>query len=368
MPSPERVHLTPLTPSHFEPAAKLAAAVFDLAVEADPEATWRWKLLDNPAANLNEDLGWVCQTEGRQIVGLLANVPQLFWVEDGVVLACACSTYAVDPTHRLQGLALARAFFRQKRPVLLLNTTANRAAREIFRHFGAHELPGWDEVFFWVLRPLSFVASVLRRSRRASVLARLTTSLSRVPLVRDVAFRRGWPAQPKGITIEPVTRIDNAFDVLWERLREEHAATAVRTAQVLSWRFHDHPSGDRRCNVLAAGDNRGRLLGYLAWRRFDMPEIGLARARIVDLFAPVGQPEVMDALLKSALLAARADGASVLEIQHMSKQVRHHLLQRGTLRRRSESGGYLFKWNDSHYAACGVNSWYPSGIDGDSAM
>ena len=358
----------PFTPSLFEPAAKLAAAVFGQTVEADPYASWHWRLLDNPAANLNEDLGWICQTESGQIVGLLANVPQLFWAENQVVLACACSTYVVDPTHRLQGLALARAFFRQKKPVLLLNTTANRAAREIFWHFGAHELPAWDEVFFWVLRPLSFVASVLRRSQRASMLAKPVTSLSRVPLMRDIAFRRGWPIQPKGITVEPVTRIDNAFDALWDRLREEHAVTAVRTAHVLSWRFHGSPSGDRRCNVLAARDNRGRLLGYLAWRRFDMPEIGLTRARIVDIFAPVGRPEVMDALLRGTLLAARADGASVLEIQHVSKQVRHHLMQRGALRRRTESGGYLFEWNHNDYAARGANNWYPSAIDGDSAM
>ena len=171
--------------------------------------------------SLNEDLGWLGQTESGQIVGLLANVPQLFWVHGRTVLACSCSTYAVDSSYRLLGLTLARAFLRQRKPALLMNTTANAAAREIFGHFGVGELPAWDEVFYWVLRPVSLAASRLHQMRGAALPTALVRSLSRTPLVRSLKFKRGWPTPPEGVVIEPVTRIDDGFDGLWERLREE---------------------------------------------------------------------------------------------------------------------------------------------------
>lgn len=356
-----------LSPHDLGEAGTLAANILKWGPSRSVSSSyWDWRIRHNPALTNGQPLGWGIRNATGRLVGLLLNVPQLIWCDGQLLTAYASSTYIVAPDFRQRGLLLAHTFAQQKEVRLLLNTTANPTVRKIFLHFGFSELSGWDEVFFWILDPFQLAASLVLLKKRGLVLAGVLNWISTLPGVSHLAVKIGWP-KPTNVVVEKVHQIDTQFDQLWEEVKSEYEITAARTARVLSWRFHGNPLQDRRLTVLAAKDRQGKLLGYLAWRRFDTPELALKRARIVDLFASKRHPEVVDALLLAVLSEAKADGVSVLEIAHVGNEVRQHLTELGVFRRRTSSGAYLFKWNGLN-PPMRVDGWHMSGIDGDFSM
>jgi hypothetical protein len=363
-----RTTIRPLRSQDFAAAARLVATVFGRPQD-EVERVWRWRLEENPAAEtLEGEYGWLVDGGDGLPVGVLVNLPQMMWLHHREELACTASHYAVDAQHRSYGLLLASAFIRQPRPALLLNTTANPTSRDIFRRFGFTELSGWNDVFLWALNPLSMAATVLARKTCGKPVARIAAGLSRTTAARSFSLKRGWPRLPRSIRLDPIVRIDEEFDALWQRLRSRCTLTAVRTARVVEWRFHRHPLPGRRCHVLGARDSGGTLLGYVAWRRADLRVPQMTRARIVDLFASPDDEDTVRALVRGAIDAARGDGAAVLEIAHVGGPLRTHLRAMKALRRTTDSGAYLYKWARAAGATTAEDRWYATGIDGDFGL
>jgi hypothetical protein len=353
--------LDTLTERDFPAAAALVARVLEQRPEKADVAVWRWRTVENPAGS-GGDFGWLLRDSGGACVGVMLNLPQRMWVDGQELAAGVSSNWAVAAEHRRHGLLLASSFARQRGPALLLNTSANHAATEILRKLGFLEAPAWGEVFFWVVRPGALAAGLAAaRGLRAA------RHLGNLPIVRSLRWKRGWPAAPDGIVTSEAPQITGEFDDLWLELRREHKFTAVRSSRFLTWRLHTHPIPAHRAQVIVARNDRGRLRGYVAWRRAGTPGMPVERARIVDLFAPRQEPAVTDALVRAAIAAADASGVAALEIAHVSPQLRARFRQLGAYSRVTTSGGYFLKWTAAPPAVA-PDEWSIAGVDGDFAM
>jgi hypothetical protein len=297
---------------------------------------------------------------GGEIVGHYAATPIRFKLRDRAAIV----PHGSD--------AMTRSDFR-RRGIL---TSLGRRANEVWDRAGSpfqigfplaewgsvREDLGWKAAvrLVWMkhwIRPVAYLARRLGWTGRPSG--------SRADLLTSVAFHRKKTApaggrDPRLIRVEPVSRADDSFDRLWERISPAYAALAVRDRSWVQWRLFDVPGAEHRVFLAADGDGPR---GYIALRT--ARRAGIVRAAVVDcLFAPADH-EAAGVLLDRAVGHAAALGAHNLAAlsEPGSPLYRHY-------RRAGFRGGRLgYDFSIIPYASCDpqawADGWFVTGAEGD---
>ena len=112
-------------------------------------------------------------------------------------------------------------------------------------------------------------------------------------------------ALPDGV--RAVERFGSEFDALGERCAADVAATALRGAAFLNWRYREHPRRSYRALVAGAP---GSPEGLAVWRRAALGPIELAF--LVEWLVPTGADDAAAALLSGVAAEVRAAGLDAL--------------------------------------------------------
>jgi hypothetical protein len=163
--------------------------------------------------------------------------------------------------------------------------------------------------------------------------------------------------------------VGDEFDDLWQRkIAEGRRLLAYRAARDLRWHFGMTADPERfhllRCR------RAGRLAGYVVLSREAPPELGMVRARIIDLIAAGDDPEVIDALLAAAADHARSFGAAVLELVGFPPAIRARAEKSLPFARMFPTSPYHYKAATAELATALLppRAWYPTLFDGDSSF
>jgi len=108
-----------------------------------------------------------------------------------------------------------------------------------------------------------------------------------------------------GGQITHITNIDNSFDRLWKRCRDNHPFALIRDADFLRWRFFNHPL------------RKYELWGYRPYFQKELKAYAVfslegEKARLIDMLAPFSHRAIGDFL---ARLGARFAGRGIEEVQ-----------------------------------------------------
>ena len=337
---------------------------------------WDWLWRSNPSWNTSSQkpsIGWVLEIDGR-IVGYLASVPSLVRYNEKSLLAATASGYAVDRAFRGHSLRLAAAFFNQAGIDIFINTTATEASGKIFQLFNAIPVPqeNYGTVLFWVLRPRGFINATLRSINFPPPIAKLASGLFSFLLWSDIRIRRKAPpkkprkpAHDLSVHQVDVADLGDEIDELWSRkIQTEQKLMSYRTADVLRWHF-----AKTKAKVLYC-DFEGKLAGYAVVTREDLPDIGLSRSKIVDIIVEEDEPEILDQLLSSAYLHAKADGSHVLEAVGFPTAIRHRMHHARPYSRKLRHWPYFYLAVDPslHAELQEQHAWYACPFDGDASL
>jgi hypothetical protein len=325
-------------------------------------------MIDRPGSSN----GWVMETNGK-IVGYLGSIPLLFRFENNDVTAAAASAFAVDTDHRSSCLKLTAAFLIQKNVDLLLVTTANTEAEQIFRFFKAKSIAQkeYNQVLFYICNESNFLKSVLIKKSLPSAIA-FVGSIALAPLLYCERMLKN--RVPKGggsneIRLIGVESIGNDFDKLWERktAADPQRLYAYRTSSFLRWHFERLPK--KMVKILCAY-HCNILVGYAVVMREEVLKISLNRYKIVDLFVENDDINTIDQLIKASYDYAKKDGASVLEMIGFPEFVRNRFAIGNPYSRILPSWPYLYKSMNSSFrnALKSEAVWYASPFDGDASL
>ena len=370
-----KIHIREAQLSDFEGVGLLQKRQ-GLAVEWC-ESHWLFLWGENPVMQslVGWPIGWVLEENGR-IVGYLGNIPLRYWHQGKPLLIAAARGYAVDPEFRGHSLKLIAAFFSQKMPNLLLNTTANQTTAVVFKMAGAEPIPysDYDTAPFWIISGAGFLLATFKRLGLPSILTHFASFLIR-PVLSIVLKIRGhgprtslWPGQ---LAVIKASEMGYEFDELWQRRQLElpRVFMADRSAELLRWHFDHVGALTRQAQVLVARQE-GFLLGYMILTREDSPAIGLKRYRVADLFVEGDSPEIIDALLGLAYTSAKKDGVHTLEWIGFPSRVRARFMATAPLVRKLPSLQFWFKALDSANIPkleC-QKTWYANSFDGDASL
>jgi GNAT superfamily N-acetyltransferase len=331
------------TPADADGIAALLDRAFGVRPRGARERLWRWRAGENPARHPDIPPFIVAEQHGA-IVGAHGLVPLRVKVGDDIVTAACSCDFAVDPAARGSGMALKLQAMDRALTPLPMSTSANAVANRVTLALGGKEL---DSGKVKLIRPLS-VSRVLRRRLPAGMpgrvaAARIAGALPDLALAAGRALRRPSMA---GASLETVTRFDDAFDRLWNRVAATRPVAVVRDAAYLQWRYASYPFGGIETIALRRDD---QVLGYVALMRL-LETDGLRGAVILDLVSDPDEPRVDAVLASAAARRAAAAGAYAVSTLAPTTDTRRVLERRGFVSRESDRSPYTYKANRSQHA------------------
>ncbi len=312
-------------------------------------------------------IGWVIETDRKESVGYLGNVPLEYEFRNRPLAGAAASLWVVSEEYRGLSPTLVRRFFRQENVDLFLDTTATHRAAAVFEKLGARRPPAvaYDRASFWVLDRAGFLQSLFahKRLRLPGVFASAAAGLL---LAAETVLKPSHlrPAMDAGV--EFCARFDERFDRFWQDLREQNnGLLCVRDRANLDWRFQQ-AIGNGTAWVLATGDKAG-LHGCAICLRQDSPKIGLKRMRLADLQCLRGREDALPKLISTVLARCEREGIHTFEVIGFGVEKKSSIEAFAPFRRQLPAWMFLYKTRDASLAKELEDSrvWDPCTYDGD---
>src|ERR1700691_2237675 len=120
-----------LREASFEDYPRIPALQVANGLQTKTYEEWKHQWINNPAypqIQASLPIGWVLESEDKQIVGSLGNIPLFYELEGQRLLASVAHAWTVDMRYRGYSLWLLDRYFSQKRVELFLNATVGPAA------------------------------------------------------------------------------------------------------------------------------------------------------------------------------------------------------------------------------------------------
>jgi len=139
------------------------------------EAHLRWFLLENPACQPQDPLGFGLWS-ADQLVGCILCSPQAFCFNGNRIVLMGSSSFYVDERHRGHGGRIFLQYSRMGNQQPLFGTSANADAAALWKAAGASPIPYSDAEFFGVLRWPPVAEEFMHRRHSSRWLSRLAGS------------------------------------------------------------------------------------------------------------------------------------------------------------------------------------------------
>lgn len=359
--------------SDFQPIADLKGRY---GIVVDPPDNWNRLWRDNPALSRIRSepvIGWVLESQGR-IVGYLGNIHLTYWYGCKPLTAAVGSGLVVEPSYRIFAMRLVKAFFEQKGVELYLGTTAIEPVVKMSQCFGADLLPqtGCDLVYFWILRPSQFAASMTKQMHLTKPFTHLSKVAFLFALATDRILRKRRPTGDSRrflVTEKNVSEVGEGLEAFWvEKRREKTRLFADRSTQTLRWHF-EIPGFQGTARMLCCYGAE-KLVGYAVVRTNSRGEDGLRRTKLADILASQDDPDVLRSLLVAAYSRAAREGSDIFEIGCAPVEVQRAIAGWKPYVRSLPNPQFFYKATDQqvHQALASGSAWYASAYDGDTTL
>jgi FkbH-like protein len=296
----------------FDPAEEAEILAFQKLVfprrqESWVDDRWRWMFLKSaerlgvpPRFWLHRDAGRIVGQTGSIAVKLKVGDQHLDtgWLVDSMVL----------PEYRSRAVGSRLLVEAHEDQPFSLSLGQTAEVREILYRLG------WKQI-----APLQIAQLLVRPERvlkgklpapaawMAAVGMRASTA------VRDVIGER------TRLNIRRVERFDARHDELWAGVADQFGCAVVRDASYLNWKYVDQP-GQQFVRVELSDDRGLRAVAVWQLREPD-PAYQYRRALLVDLVAPMADPQLLTRVIKSAAGVAAEEGADALLCHHIDARL-----------------------------------------------
>lgn len=360
----------------LEDAKKVAALQYKFGIGPDTEDDWKRLWVDNPAKHTDIPIGWVLE-ENDELVGFLGNVSRSYELGEEKIKAVAARGWVVEPSARNMTVLLLSKYLNQKNVDILLNSSSNDTAYQIFGRMGSKTVPldVYAKLLFWVTHEQNFITSVAAYFHLPTYLNRLLGSvggfLFKFPNLFILHYMKrkisSLSHQYEMRLIEP-NSIGVGFDELWGKKKKEQLRfLADRSATALRWHFSKQ---EFKTRLICCYEN-GELKGYLALAKMQNGKTAFIRHVVIDLIALGDTKSIIEFMIANAYQLSRSENIVALELLGFTEEIRDVIYGMKVLKRKSFPTPFTFKLVDKQLSADEFSkkqTWYPSLFDGDSSL
>jgi hypothetical protein len=360
----------PHATSQERPASAELAAIFEkdiaevagfIAVQSGGiretvESHLRWFMLENPALQPQEPLGFGLRSQGL-LVGCILCCPQAFRFKDERILLMGSSSFYVDNLHRGQGGRIFLQYCRLGKQWPLFGTSANAEAATLWKAAGASSIHGSDGELFGVLHWPPVIEEFAHRRNPNRMLSRLAgSSVSNLArLVRPLKI----DGMASG-TLQPLTSAEQVNDL------SLHASpaklTAMRDLPYIRWRYFS--GRDATVEVFAFRSRRSdQKILVTANQRTRGYRGQINTLNVLDVYPEVSQEEWLQ--IVGALIARHGKIVDAIVLRSQDAERQKAFCAKGFRMRRFDAptGWFLDKAK-----LLPTHDWYPVPADGDGLI
>lgn len=360
----------------LEDAKKVAALQCKFGISPDTEDDWKRLWVDNPAKHNNIPIGWVLE-EKNKVVGFLGNVMRNYELGEVKIKAVAARGWVVEPSARNMTILLLSKYLNQKNVDILLNSSSNYTAYQIFERMGSETIPldVYAKLLFWITHEQNFIISVAAYLNLPTYLNRLLGSVGGVLLKFSNLFILNYMKRKiSSLSLQYEMRLIETnfigveFDELWAKKKKEKLRfLADRSATALRWHFSKQ---DFKTRLLCCYEN-GVLKGYLALAKMQNGKTSFIRHVVIDLIALGDTKSIIEFMIANAYKLSRSENIVAMEILGFSEEIRDIIYGMKVLKRKSFPTPFTFKLVNKQLFEDEFSkkeTWYPSLFDGDSSL
>lgn len=313
----ENAQLSPVVENDIAEAAAFIASQSGKPRES-VQNHLRWLLLENPAREWNQPLGFALRAS-TGMVGCILCVPQFFCCREQKIPLMGSSSFYVNDRHRGYGGRLFLQYSRLSKRWPLFGTSANADAAALWKAAGAHPIPHSEGELFGIIN-WPPVAEELAHRRTSNPLAAF--------LARSVLSRGAALFHPLQINLEnpgtltPLTSAEQVCD-FFPRERSSKL-TALRDLSYFRWRYF---SGHDKTTAAFAYRRCGRDLLVTVNLRTRGYRGQLKTLNLLDLYPEPWGDEIIH--IAGSLIAQYANQIDALVLRNQNTGNRRHLVKAG---------------------------------------
>ena len=352
---PSRAELDPIAENDVPEVARFVAVQSGKTTETT-ESNLRWFLLENPARQPQQPLGFALRSAGL-LVGCILCSPQAFLFESKKIVLMGSSSFYVDDLHRGHGGRIFLQYCRLGMQWPLFGTSANEQAAALWKAAGAKPIPGSDGELFGVLRWPPVAEEFAHRknpNRLLSYLARTSIS-GLIGVVRPLKLECDDPD-----FLQLLTCAEQANDL---SIHDSSARlTAMRDLPYIRWRYF---SGRDATVAVFAFRSRSpdRAILVTVNQRTRGYRAQINTLNVLDVYPEISPDDWLR--IVGALIARYGKSVDAIVLRNQDAERQKLFRARGFQQRTFDApnGWYLDKAR-----LLPTHDWYPVPADGDGLI
>tara|TARA_A100001011_G_scaffold393080_1_gene482063 strand:+ start:3348 stop:4424 length:1077 start_codon:yes stop_codon:yes gene_type:complete len=327
-----------LTLNNYE-EVKLLSTKYKLNVLEKDDWENIWK--NNPyILNTQKDWinGWVLKNDQNKIVGLIHNIPFIFYYNKKKFLGAICGNWVIDEKYKALSLNIRSKFLNQQNIDLYITNTANEISEKVMEAFKAKKISQYEygNRLVYILNKKKIIFNYIRR------IFKIKNVISDIKNIKKLFFHNNANFKE---SFDVSNNFSKDFNDLNENLSEKKEFFSSKDYEWLNWKYSRLLNTDKLW-VIKKYENK-KLVGFLTLIVNYEKNFHLKKSTIVELsFLNNNEKDILEILKKSISISKKLN-CDLIDVVGFSKYKKILLKQIGFFNRQTGNFGFLVKNSNS---------------------
>ena len=355
MPETGKLQLQLISPSDLEEVARFISRLSGSDTPL-PRAVERlfWILVENPARDSVDPLGWLLRTPTGEVVGCMCSAPQQFCFGEMTFTLMMANSFYADDQYRGRGASIFLKYVQLARRYPLFVSSANAAVAEMWQKLGGYPIGNSDHEILGILRWPPLLGEGVYRKTASDRLARLTVALAS-PWLR--ARRQILPEAVEG-KLRPIYDPEEAAIICAGHRTDK--ITSCRNLSFLKWRYFSKVDPTTRLFAFRSLEEDKQQFMVAVRRQNRGYKQQIRALQVLDIWGEARPDSCLS--IASSLWREYRDQIDVLAFRCLNQVQQQALTARGF---RVRSFGAPVAWCMDKYGLLPSKTWYFVPADGD---
>ncbi len=330
--------LEKLTLENYEDAKKLSEK-YQLKVlkKIDWENIW----VKNPfIINTKKDwiIGWKLIDEKNNIVGIIHNIPLVFYYKKKEFLAAVCGNWVIDEKYKSLALKLRSKFLNQENVDFYITNTANITAEKVMEAFKAKKISqyNYDKRMIYLINKKRVISSYIKKISLArnffEDIKKLKNIFKKNKIMTEVSF-------------DIANNFSPDFNDFNENLKKNQTLYSSKDHRWLSWKYSRLLNTERLWIIKSYKNHK--LKGFLVFIINDEKNYNLKKSTIVELSFLEKNDSEVEEIIKKCLMLSKKLNCDLVDVTGFNKYKKNLLYKMGFVDKKISNFGFLVKNSNS---------------------
>ena len=284
-------------------------------------------------------IGWKLINEKNNIVGIIHNIPFIFYYKKKKFIAAVTGNWVVDNKYKSFSLKLRSKFLNQENIDFYITNTANKISEKAMEAFKAKKILqyNYDKRMIYMLNKKKIILSYIKK---------LSFNKN---LIEDLKKLKNIFNKKNNIIInnsfEVANNFSNDFNNFNERLSNSETLYSSKELRWLNWKYSRLINTDRLWVI--KNYEKEKLKSFLVFVVNYEKKYNLKKSTIVEMSFVESKDSGIDEMIKKCILISNKLNCDLVDVIGFNKHKKDLLSKMGFLDKKTGNFGFLVKNSNS---------------------